>query len=67
MKNLTNLGTALNRKEQKEVFGGDRGKTGTGGWINPSDCNQGIYVPCPAYHTRIFNPGNGECECVYTG
>lgn len=67
MKNLMNLGTTLNKKEQKEVFGGNGRTLGSGGWINPYNCNQGIYEPCPAYHTRVYNPGNGECECTYTG
>jgi hypothetical protein len=67
MKNLINLGRALNTVEQKEIFGGGGSpgpSPGSGGWINPFNCNTGIYEPCPAFQTRTYNPGSGECECA---
>ena len=61
LKNISNLGKTLNKAEKKEVSGG------RGGWINPNNCNLGIYEACPPGQSRVHNPNypNGaECICV---
>ena len=61
LKNISNLGKILSKIEEKKVFGG-RG----GGFINPNNCNFGIYEACPQGQSRTYNPNfpaPGECLC----
>jgi len=60
-KQFLNLGKALNKAEQKQIFGGDDGMSDPGG-PGGNDCNSGsMSSGCPCLYSKPQQCSSGVC------